>query len=99
MWMLRVSGPPGNERDTSKFVVVTGADKAPSANPAPDMTEATNALADLLVPHRDELRLPPAEAARMFRLITFASAHPTITDGQPLSTPEIVESAAARHQR
>ena len=23
MWMLRVTGPPGNEQDTSKFVVVT----------------------------------------------------------------------------
>jgi AcrR family transcriptional regulator len=91
MWMLRVSGPPGNERDTSKFVVVTGADKNPSVSPAPDMTEATNALADLLIPHRAELRLPPAEAARMFRLITFASAHPRIADGQPLTTREIVD--------
>ena len=27
----------------------------------------------------------------MFRLITFASAHPRITDGQRLSTQEIVE--------
>ena len=27
----------------------------------------------------------------MFRLITFASAHPGITDGQPLSTEEIVD--------
>ena len=27
----------------------------------------------------------------MFRLVTFASAHPSITDGQPLSTPEIVD--------
>lgn len=91
MWMLRVSGPPGNERDTSKFVVVTGPDKPLSTYPAPDMTEATNALADLLTPHRTELRLPPAEAARMFRLITFAGAHPRIADGQPLSTREIVE--------
>ncbi len=91
MWMLRVSGPPGNERDTSKFVVVTGANTAGTENPAPDMTEATNALADLLTPHRAELRLPPGEAARMFRLITFASAHPRIADGQPLSTREIVD--------
>jgi AcrR family transcriptional regulator len=91
MWMLRVSGPPGNEHDTSKFVVVTGTNTRVPVNPGPDMTEATNTLADLLTPHRDELRLPPGEAARMFRLITFASAHPRITDGQPLSSKEIVD--------
>jgi AcrR family transcriptional regulator len=94
MWMLRVTGPPGNERDTSKFVVVT-ADSAPGATqqppPRPDMTEATNTLAGLLEPHGDQLRLPPLEAARIFRLVTFSSAHPTITDGQRLSTSEIVE--------
>ena len=31
MWMLRVTGPPGNEQDTSKFVVVT-------ANTGPGVT-------------------------------------------------------------
>jgi AcrR family transcriptional regulator len=104
MWMLRVSGPPGNERDTSKFVVVEKA-AAQSSGPAggeqelprfgpdnrPDMTEATNTLAALLEPHGDQLRLDPIEAARIFRLVTFASAHPSITDGQPMSTPDIVD--------
>ena len=90
MWMLRITGPPGNEQDTSKFVVVSGSG-TPIANSAPDLTEATNTLAGLLEPHGDELRLQPAEAARMFRVITFASAHPRITDGQPLSTKEIVD--------
>ena len=61
------------------------------APPRPDLTETTNALAALLEPHGDHLRLEPLEAARIFRLVTFASAHPTITDGQRLSTPEIVE--------
>ena len=89
MWMLRVSGPPGNERDTSKFVVVSPV--TPKVPPRPDMTEATNTLAALLEPHGDQLRLEPLEAARIFRLVTFASAHPTITDGQRLSTQEIVE--------
>ena len=94
MWMLRVTGPPGNERDTSKFVVVTGNTVSGGPTPAPprpDLTEATNTLAALLEPHGDQLRLEPLEAARIFRLVTFASAHPTITDGQRLSTPEIVE--------
>src|SRR6476659_3585067 len=93
MWMLRVTGPPGNERDTSKFVLgvrgVSGGAAGPS--PRPDLTEATHTLAALLEPHGDQLRLEPLEAARIFRLVTFASAHPTITDGQRLSTPEIVE--------
>ena len=95
MWMLRVSGPPGNERDTSKFVVVEKADdqQLPRFGPdnRPDMTEATTTLAALLEPHGDQLRLDPIEAARVFRLVTFASAHPSITDGQPMSTPEIVD--------
>ncbi len=91
MWMLRMSGPPGQGSDTSKFVVINSPGSAPTHNHPPDLTEATNALADLLRPHREELRVPPAEAARLFRLITFASAHPRITDGQPLSTPEIVD--------
>src|SRR6478752_4373564 len=99
MWMLRVTGPPGKEQDTSKFVVVTGNPVAPGTAPGatpqspprPDLTEATNTLAGLLEPHRDQLRLTPLEAARIFRLVTFSSAHPTITDGQRLSTSEIVE--------
>jgi len=81
MWMLRISGPPGNDRDHSRF--------APSSRP--DMTEATDTLAGLLVPHREQLRLAPVEAARMFRLVTFSSAHPAITDGQTLSTQETVD--------
>jgi AcrR family transcriptional regulator len=81
MWMLRISPPPGNERDASKY--------APAARP--DMAAANQALADLLLPHRDRLRLPPIESARMFRLVTFSSAHPAITEGHTLSTPQIVD--------
>lgn len=81
MWMLRIGGPPGNSRDRSKY--------APAERP--DMTRANDAMADLLLPHRNRLRLPPIEAVRMFRLITFSSAHPAITDGHVLPTPEIVD--------
>ncbi len=91
MWMLRISGPPGKETETSKFVVVSAPGAPDKHNHAPDLTEATNALTDLLLPHRGELRTTPAEAARLFRLITFAAAHPRITDGHPLPTGEIVE--------
>jgi AcrR family transcriptional regulator len=81
MWMLRISGPPGNDQDHSRF--------APSSRP--DMTEATDTLAALLLPHRDRLRVAPVEAARLFRLVTFSSAHPAITDGQTLETEDIVD--------
>jgi len=81
MWMLRLAGPPGSGRDESRY--------APAARP--DMTIANQTMADLLLPHRDRLRLPPIEAARMFRLVTFSSAHPAITDGNMLPTPDIVD--------
>ena len=81
MWMLRLAGPPGSGRDESKY--------APAARP--DMAAANQAMADLLLPHRGRLRLPPIEAARMFRLVTFSSAHPAITDGHMLPTPDIVD--------
>ncbi len=45
MWMLRVTGPPGNEQDTSKFVVVRGAG-TPVTDSAPDLTEATTPWPD-----------------------------------------------------
>lgn len=99
MWMLRVSGPPGNERDASKFEVVKSDGTGDSGHGVsgfgpdnrPDMTEATNTLAALLEPHSGQLRLAPIEAARIFRLVTFSSAHPSITDGQPMTTAEVVD--------
>ncbi len=81
MWMLRLGGPPGSGRDENKY--------APPARP--DLSGANQALADLLVPHRDRLRLPPLEAARMFRLVTFSSAHPAIIEGHMLPTEAIVD--------
>jgi AcrR family transcriptional regulator len=81
VWMLRWAGPPGGGAEQSKF--------APSARP--DMTEANDAVAELLLPHRGRLRLPPIEAARMFRLVTFSTVHPAITDGKPLPTDQIVD--------
>lgn len=80
MWMLRWVGPPG-EAPESRY--------APPARP--DMAQANAAMADLLLPHRHRLRLPPIEAATMFRLVTFSSAHPAITEGRPLPTEQIVD--------
>jgi AcrR family transcriptional regulator len=47
-------------------------------------------IAQLLAPSRRQLRLPPAEVARLLRLLIFSGSHPLITDGNPLSAPEIV---------
>ena len=98
MWMLRVTGPPGNEQDTSKFVVVRGAGSRRHrlGRPTDRGHQHPGRPAGTA---RRRTRLEPAEAARMFRLITFASAHPRITDGQPLSTAGDRRPAAARHRR
>lgn len=48
------------------------------------------AVAALVEPDRARLRVPPAEVARLLRLLTFAGTHPHITDGQPLSADQIV---------
>jgi len=45
------------------------------------------AVARLLEPFADQLRRPPAEAAALVRTITFALAHPMLSEGR-LATPE-----------
>lgn len=46
--------------------------------------------ATLLESDREALRVEPAEAVRLLRLLTFAGTHPAITDHRPLSPEEIV---------
>lgn len=46
--------------------------------------------ATLLDADREALRVEPAEALRLLRLLTFAGTHPAITDHRPLSPDEIV---------
>jgi AcrR family transcriptional regulator len=48
------------------------------------------AVIDLLEPDRDHFRLPVAEVARIFRLLTFSGSHHMINDGHPLSAEQIV---------
>ena len=48
------------------------------------------ALARVLQPDRDALRVPVAEAAKVLRLLVFAGSHPVVTDGRPLTTKQIV---------
>jgi AcrR family transcriptional regulator len=49
-----------------------------------------HALADLLEPDRDQLRLEPMQAADLLRSLTFASCHPGLTYNPPMSPREIV---------
>lgn len=75
---LRLSRPP--EDDARQHA----RDDVPSHAPL------LAAVAALVEPDRGRLRVPPAEVARLLRLLTFAGTHPHITDGQPLSADEIV---------
>jgi AcrR family transcriptional regulator len=46
----------------------------------------------LAEPHRDQLRVPPAQLMHMVRLLTFSGTHPHISDGHPLTAEEIVDT-------
>lgn len=46
----------------------------------------------LAEPHRDSLRVPPAQLMHMVRLLTFSGTHPHISDGHPLTAEEIVDT-------
>jgi AcrR family transcriptional regulator len=48
------------------------------------------ALAALLKSHRDELRVPPAEAARLLRALTLAASHPMMAD-KPMPAARVVD--------
>ena len=49
------------------------------------------AITRLIEPDRAELRVAPAEAARLLHLLLFSGSHPGITNGKPLTPEEIVE--------
>jgi AcrR family transcriptional regulator len=57
---------------------------------APRHTAALAVAATLLESDREALRVEPAEAVRLLRLLVFACTHPAITDHRPLSPDEIV---------
>ncbi len=49
------------------------------------------ALIAVIEPDRDQFRVDTAQAARVLRLVTFACAHPRITDAHPMTSDEIVD--------
>lgn len=76
MMALRGNWPPGK--------------KPPQRGPRPsEVISAT--IARLIEPDRAELRVSPAEAARLLNLLLFSGSHPGITHGRPLTPEEIVE--------
>lgn len=50
-----------------------------------------DALSALIAPDAEQLRVTPAQTARLLRLVTFAGSHPRITDANPLTADEIVD--------
>ncbi|MGH8217639.1 MAG: TetR/AcrR family transcriptional regulator [Steroidobacteraceae bacterium] len=64
--------------------------KPPRHRPRPAVVISA-AVARLIEPDRAELRVAPAEAARLLHLLLFSGSHPGITNGNPLTPKEIVE--------
>lgn len=50
-----------------------------------------NQLIALIAPDADNFRVDTKQVARVLRLVTFAGTHPRITDGEPLTSDEIVD--------
>jgi AcrR family transcriptional regulator len=48
------------------------------------------ALVSVLEPDRDQFRCPVPAVVHLLRLITFSGTHPMISDGNPLTTEQIV---------
>ena len=48
-------------------------------------------LQGLAEPHRASLRVPPGQLMHLLRLLTFSGTHPHISDGQPLTSEQIVD--------
>lgn len=48
-------------------------------------------IAAIFEPDRERLRVEPAEAARLFQMITFAGSHSTMSGGQLMPPAEVVD--------
>jgi AcrR family transcriptional regulator len=64
--------------------------------------QVLSAMVDLVTPDAEELRVPPQEAIRLLRLLTFSGSHQEISHGHPLTPDEIVDTvlygiASKRH--
>ncbi|ANJ28243.1 hypothetical protein ATC03_17575 [Agromyces aureus] len=55
----------------------------------PDNEPVIQAIADVLLPHRDRLTVTPRRAAQFIRYATFSMTHPMITNGEVVPADEI----------
>jgi AcrR family transcriptional regulator len=62
----------------------------PEVRHRPRVPVIMNEVVRLLEPDADQFRCPPAEVARVLRLLTFAGSHPLIADGNLMTAEEIV---------
>ena len=58
------------------------------SRPANEMI--AKAIAAVLEPDRDRFRYPLPEVARLLRLLVFSGTHPLISEGDPLTTEQVV---------
>ncbi len=84
------------QRVTDTFALLSMLRIGPGDGRLPDRRSlhdeaVTDAVADLLVPHRDELRIAPRRAAQVIRRTAFAMTHPMLTGGEPWQPAEIRE--------
>jgi AcrR family transcriptional regulator len=71
----------------SRLVRPSEATVARRARPS---SEIGRTIARLIEPDRRALRVSPAEAARLVRMLLFSGSHPGISEGRPLTPEEIV---------
>lgn len=72
---LRMSGPP----------------ESPHRPPNSQNDDYMAAVAEIVGPDREQLRIPPGEMARILRLLVFSATHPKISDDRPMSAEDIVD--------
>lgn len=75
MMALRVNRQPG--------------EKPQAKRPRPSRA-VSHAITRLIEPDRDQLRVSPAEATRLLRLLVFCGTHPVIAEGKLLTPEQIV---------
>lgn len=70
--------------------------------PNPELDPVQRRLVDMLAAYRQELSLPPQQAAEVLRLLVFAASHPMINEGRPLQAGDIITvilDGIRRHDR
>lgn len=59
--------------------------------PAASSDDIESAVVELLEAHRNQLRLPPRQVARLLRMLVFSSSHPVLAEDGPMPTQFIVD--------